>query len=157
MTLKITISISFYLLSLSLLLSFSAMAFRGIFLPSSSDGIAYAQLYSNTTTQVWIDKLNNIKIIFSYLPEKPTADDIIQLQFGIQNLQTGSHLKDLIADVTVSNEPLYKFDNVTAPDGYFSLRCPFLDPGTHQLILKVGSKDYALALASFNIPVIATQ
>jgi hypothetical protein len=33
-----------------------------------------------------------------------------QLQFSIQNLQTGSHLKDLIADVRVSNEPLYKFD-----------------------------------------------
>jgi hypothetical protein len=87
------------------------------------------------------------------LPELPTADDIIQLQFTIQNLQTGSRLKDLIAYVTVSNEPLYKFNNITATDGNFSIICPFLDPGIHQVILKVNSKDYSLALASFNISI----
>jgi hypothetical protein len=79
----------------------------------SNTTAAYAHLYSNNITQVWTDKLNNIKIQFSYLPEKPTADDIIQLQFSIQNFQTGSHLKDIIAKVTVTNEPLYRFDNIT--------------------------------------------
>jgi hypothetical protein len=113
---------------------------------------SYNLLVSNTP-QIWTDKSNNIKIQFSYFPELPTADDIIQLQFTIQNLQTGSHLKDLIAYVTVSNEPLYKFNNITATDGKFSIRCPFLDPGIHQVILKVNSKDYSLALASFNISI----
>jgi hypothetical protein len=113
---------------------------------------SYNLLVSNTP-QIWTDKSNNIKIQFSYLPELPTADDIIQLQFSIQNLQTGSRLKDLIAYVTVSNEPLYKFNNITATDGNFSIRCPFLDPGIHQVILKVNSKDYSLALASFNISI----
>ena len=104
----------------------------------SNTTAAYAHLYSNNITQVWTDKLNNIKIQFSYLPEKPTADDI---QFSIQNFQTGSHLKGLTAKVTIFN------------DGDFSLRCPFLDSGMHQVILKVASKDYSLALASFKISV----
>ena len=57
---------------------------------------------------------------FSYLPEKPSMDDLLQLQFSIQNLQNGSHLKNLIAKVTVTNNPIYKFDNITIADGDFS-------------------------------------
>ena len=102
---------------------------------------------------VWTDKSNNIKIQFSYSPERPTIDDTIQLQFKIQDLQSGNHLKDLIAYVTVTNDPLYKFSNITVTDGNFSIRCPSLEAGIHQVILKVNSKDYSLELASFNIPV----
>lgn len=120
----------------------------------SNTTAAYAHLYSNNITQVWTDKLNNIKIQFSYLPEKPTADDTIQLQFSIQNLQTGIHLKNLTAKVTIFNDPIYKYDNITVSDGDFSIRRLFLDSGMHQVILKVSSKDYSLALASFNISVL---
>ena len=120
----------------------------------SNTTAAYAHLYSNNITQVWTDKLNNIKIQFSYLPEKPTADDTIQLQFSIQNLQTGTHLKDFTAKVTIFNDPIYKYDNITVSDGDFSIRRLFLDSGMHQVILKVSSKDYSLALASFNISVL---
>ena len=102
---------------------------------------------------VWTDESNNIKIQFSYSPESPTADDIVQLQFNIQDLQSGSNLKDLIAYVTVTNDPLYKFNKIIVTDGNFSVRCPSLDSGIHQVILKVDSKGYSLALASFNIPV----
>ena len=113
----------------------------------------YAHLYSNIT-QTWIDRQNNLKIQFSYLPEKPTMDDLIQLQFSIQNLQTGNHLKNLFAKVTVTNNnPIYKFENITIADGDFSIRCPFLDPGMHQVFVKVDSKDYSLALASFKMPI----
>jgi hypothetical protein len=35
----------------------------------SNSTTAYAYLYSNMT-QLWTDKLSNIKIQFSYLPEK---------------------------------------------------------------------------------------
>jgi hypothetical protein len=117
---------------------------------SSYNIAAHAHIYSNAT-QVWIDKLNNLKIQFSHLPEKPSMDDLLQLEFSIQNLQNGSHLKNLIAKVTVTNNPTYKFDNITIADGDFSIRCPFLDPGIHQVIIKVGSKGYSLALASFNV------
>jgi hypothetical protein len=120
---------------------------------SNTTTAAYAHLYNNMI-QTWTDIQNNLKIQFSYLPEQPTMDDILQLQFSIQNLQTGNHLKNLIARVTVTNNPLYKFDNITIANGDFSIRCPFLDPGMHQVIIKVDSKDYySLALASFKIPV----
>jgi hypothetical protein len=102
---------------------------------------------------VWTDKSTNIKIQFSYSPESPTIDDTIQLQFNIQDLQSGSNLKDLIAYVTVTNDPLYKFNKIPVTDGNFSVRCPSLDAGIHQVILKVDSKGYSLALASFNISV----
>jgi hypothetical protein len=61
-------------------------------------------------------------------------------------------LKDLIAKATVNNEPLYKFDNITVIDGDFSIRCSFLDPGIHQVILKVDSKDYSLASFNMSMP-----
>jgi hypothetical protein len=112
---------------------------------------AFGQTISGNGTQLWIDKLNNVKIEFYHLPEKPSMDDLLQLRFSIQNLQNGNHLKNLIAKVTVTNNPIYKFDNITIADGDLSIRCPFLDPGTHQVIIKIDSKDYSLALASFNI------
>jgi hypothetical protein len=64
--------------------------------------ISYAHLSSNII-QTLIDRQNNLKIQFSYLPEQPTMDDLIQLQFSIQNLQTGNHLKNLIAKPTLIN------------------------------------------------------
>ena len=112
--------------------------------------IAYAHIYNNVT-QVWKDRLNNVKIQFSNLPEKPTIEDLIQLQFSIQNLQTGDHLKNFIAKVIVINDPIYRFDNIIVADGDFSIRCPYLDSGMHQVIVKVDSKDYSVALISFNV------
>jgi hypothetical protein len=107
------------LFSLCLMLSFLVIMTGN--LPSNT--AAYAHIYSNIT-QVWIDRQNNIKIQFSHLPEKPTMNDLIQLEFSIQNLQTGNHLKNLISKVTVANNPIYKFDNITVADGDFSIRCP---------------------------------
>ena len=116
--------------------------------------IAYAHLSKNIT-QTWIDRQNNVKIQFSYLPEEPTMDDLIQLQFSIQNLQTGNHLKNLIAKVTLINtsyDTICKLgNNVAVADGDFSIKCPSLDSGMHQVIIKVNSKDYSLALASFHM------
>jgi hypothetical protein len=118
---------------------------------------AHAHIYNNIT-QGWTDRQNNIKIQFSYLPEHPTMDDLIHLQFSIQDLHTGKHLKNLITRVTVTNNPLYKFDNITVADGDFSIRCPSLDSGMHQVILKINSKDYSIAsLASFNMSVLESS
>jgi hypothetical protein len=103
---------------------------------------------------VWTDTSNNIKIQFSYSPESPTIDDTIQLHFNIQDLQSGRNLKDLIAYVTVNNDPLYKFNKIAVTNGNFSVKCPSLDAGIHQVILKINSVGYSLALASFNISVL---
>jgi len=118
---------------------------------------AYAHIYSNIT-QVWTDRQNNIKIQFSYLPEHPTMDDLIHLQFSIQDLHTGKHLKNLIANVILVNRSfgaIYKLGNVAVTDGDFSIRCPSLDSGMHQVILKINSNSYSIAsLASFNMSVL---
>ena len=121
--------------------------------------IVYAHLFSNNITQTWIDRENNLKIQFSYIPEQPTMDDIIQLQFSIQNLQTGNHLKNLIAKVTLINtsyNATYKLgNNIAVADGDFSIKCPSLDSGMHQVIIKINSKDYSFAtLASFKMYVL---
>jgi hypothetical protein len=85
-------------------------------------------------------------------------DDLIQLQFSMQNLQTGSHLKNFITKVTLINtsyDTIYKLGNVAVADGDFSIKCPSLDLGMHQVIIKVNSKDYSFAaLASFKMYVL---
>jgi hypothetical protein len=48
-----------------------------------------------------MDKLNNLKIQFTYLPEKPIIDTPTELKFNVQNLQSGSQMKDLSARVVV--------------------------------------------------------
>ena len=55
----------------------------------------------NTKQQTWMDKLNNLKIQFTYLPEKPIIDTPTELKFNVQNLQSGSQMKDLSARVVV--------------------------------------------------------
>jgi hypothetical protein len=125
---------------------------------SLNNNIVYAHLSSNIITQTWIDRQNNLKIQFSHIPEQPTMDDLIQLQFSIQNLQTGNHLKNLITKVILINtsyDATYKLGNRTVPDGDFSIKCPSLDSGMHQVIIKVNSKDYSFAaLASFKMYVL---
>ena len=125
--------------------------------PMVFSNTAYAHIYSNIT-QVWTDRQNNIKIQFSYLPEHPTMDDLIRLQFSMQDLHTGKHLKNLIANVILINRSfgaIYKLGNVAVTDGDFSIRCPSLDSGMHQVILKINSNDYSIAsLASFNMSVL---
>ena len=143
--------LTFHSCILIVLLLFIMMAIITFGVTLYSPSPSFGQTISGNGTQLWIDKLNNVKIQFYHLPEKPSMDDLLQLQFSIQNLQNGSHLKNLIAKVTVTNNPIYKFDNITIADGDLSIRCPFLDPGTHQVIIKIDSKGYSLALASFNI------
>ena len=122
---------------------------------SNNNYTVYAHLSSNIITQTWIDRQNNLKIQFSYIPVQPTMDDLIQLQFSIQNLQTGNHLKNLVTKVTLINtsyDTIYKLGNIAVADGDFSIKCPSLDSGMHQVIIKVNSKDYSFAtLASFKM------
>jgi hypothetical protein len=110
----------------------------------NNNNTVYAHLSSNIT-QTWTDRQNNLKIQFSYIPEQPTMDDLIQLQFSIQNLQTGNHLKNLIAKVTLINTSygaIYKLGNMAVADGDFSIKSPSLDSGMHQVIIKVNSNSY---------------
>jgi hypothetical protein len=112
---------------------------------------AYAHITGDRTQQ-WISPQDNVKIQFTYEPEKPLIDSPTELKFSVQNLQTGQHLKDLFAKVSVINgQRVFKFNNLTVPDCDFSVNSTFPNEGTYQVILRINSKDYAIALASFRV------
>ena len=113
---------------------------------------------SNATQQVWVDKLNNLKIHFGYLPKEPVIDKPTELKFTVQNLQTGKQLNDNVsARVVVINnvggqQRSFKFTNITASIGIFSVKYLFPDSGLYNVIAKIDSKDFT-SLASFNVAV----
>jgi len=112
---------------------------------------AYAHITGDRTQQ-WINPQDNVKIQFTYEPEKPLIGSPTELKFSVQNLQTGQHLKDLFAKVTIINgQRVFKFNNLTVSDGDFSVNSTFPNEGTYQVILRINSKDYAIALASFRV------
>src|ERR687885_1744118 len=80
----------------------------------------YGNTTTNSTQQTWVDKLNNLKIQFGYLPKEPIVDKPTELKFTVQNLQTGEQIKNLSARVVVLNnaggqQRSFKFTNITAP------------------------------------------
>ena len=112
---------------------------------------------SNATQQIWIDKLNNLKIQFGYSPKEPVIDIPTELGFTVQNVQTGEQIKNLSARVVVVNNAggqlrTFKFANITAPNGIFSVNYLFPDSGSYNIITKVDAKDFT-SLASFNVSV----
>jgi len=112
---------------------------------------------STTTQQIWIDKLNNLKMQFGYLPKEPVIDKPTELKFTVQNLQTAEQIKNLSARVVVVNnvggqQRSFKFTNITAPGGIFSLKYLFPDSGLYNVITKIDSKHFT-SLASFNVSV----
>src|SRR5215212_6084688 len=112
--------------------------------------LSYAHLYGNRT-QEWINSRDGIKIQFTYQPEKPIIDTFTELKFSVQNLTTGDHLKDFTARVVVTNgQRLFKFENITVPDGDFSVKYLFPDDGTHQVLLRVNTNT-SILLASFSV------
>ena len=49
--------------------------------------------------------------------------------------------KDLTGRVTVTNgQRLFKFQNISIPNGEFSVKYLFPDDGTHQVLLRIGRK-----------------
>jgi len=121
---------------------------------------AYANI-SGSRIQQWINPYNNVKIQFVYEPENPLIYSLTDLKFSVQHIKTGKHLTDLYASITIANgqKILKRFNNISAPNGDFSVRLKFLETGTYQVIVRVDSKanygnnnnNIALALASFKI------
>ena len=110
-----------------------------------------AHLINSTRIQDWKNVKDNIEIQFSYKPDKPIIDAFTELQFSVTNLQTGEHVKDFVARVVVTNgQRLFKFENITVPNGDFSVKYIFPDDGTHQVILRVDS-NHLVELASFQV------
>jgi hypothetical protein len=120
-----------------------------------SNSSALGQTIAGNGTQLWTDKENNVKVQFTYSPQTPIIDKPTQLKFSIQNLQTGTPLKNLVARVVIvtnssGQERSFKFTNITAPNGSFSVNYLFPDTGVYQVISRTYSKD-APTLASFKV------
>jgi hypothetical protein len=122
-----------------------------------STDISYAHIPQDNTivVQEWRNTQNNVKIQFSYIPKKPLVYTDTDLIYSIQDLTNGSHIKDLIASITITKNDkiFFKFNNVDIPNGDLSLKVRFLEDGNYQIISQISSMDnnIALALASFDI------
>ncbi len=117
----------------------------------------FAQLSENVTsplnkTQEWISQKDDVKILFTYQPERPVIDTFTKLEFSVINLTKNENLKDFDARVVVTNgQRLFKFENISVPDGDFSVEYLFPDDGTHQVITRVDKGATVQVLASFNV------
>jgi hypothetical protein len=104
--------------------------------------------------QEWKDPRNNIKIQFSYNPDKPLVYAPTDLKFSIQDVNTGNHIKDLTTYITIikDDKTFFKFNDVAIQNGDLSIKVRFSEDGNYQAIIQVSSTDnIAMALASFNI------
>jgi hypothetical protein len=120
--------------------------------------VAFSQPSGNVTsplnkTQEWISQRDNVKILFTYQPERPIIDTFTKLQFSVINLTNNEYLKDFDSRVVVTNgQRLFKFENITVSNGNFSVEYIFPDDGTHQVITRIDQDAAAVqVLASFNV------
>ena len=114
--------------------------------------ISYSFAYmADGNIQAWTNPKDNITIQFNYFPEKPVIDTFTSLNFSVQDLKTGEHIRDFIARVVVTNgQRLFKFENISVSDGDFGVKYIFPDDGTHQVILAINS-GHLVELASFQV------
>lgn len=109
--------------------------------------------------QSWLDQENNVRILFSYTPVMPIIDTPTYLNFNIQNLQTGKPVTDLMARVVIltnssGQERIFKFTNITAHEGVFSIKYLFPDVGLYQVIARITSpSNDVTSLSSFKVSV----
>jgi hypothetical protein len=157
---------------------FKDLSIREIQAPSYVKSNTLKQFVTNTSstynpyifgnaTQEWLDKEHDIKILFTPSPEYPSVGNSTQLIFSIQDLKTGSHIKNVTATVTVINNLTANIDtgvskgstrdftifkNIAASNGSFSVNYRFPQAGTHQIIVGIKSKNNVfVGLASFNV------
>jgi len=105
-------------------------------------------------TQEWISQRDNVKILFTYQPERPIIDTFTKLEFSVINLTSNENLKDFDARVVVTlpdGQRLFRFENITVSDGDFSVEYLFPDDGTHQVITRIDKGAAVQVLASFNV------
>ena len=106
--------------------------------------------------QQWVDKINNIKILFSS-PVRPIVDASTQMKFEVQNLTTNENIKDIAARVTIATNSsgqlrTFKYTNISSDNGSFAISYIFPDSGIYQILTRIDSTDFS-SLASFNVDV----
>jgi len=131
-------------------------------LASFFPNIAYSEADTNGT-KTWLDKENNIKIIFSTIPAQPTIATPSVLRFAVQNLQTGKPITNVSARVlifggTSNQETTFRMTNISAPAGQFSINVIFPATGSYQVITRITSQTQDVSsIASFTVIVPSLQ
>ena len=106
-------------------------------------------------TQIWTNPEQNLRIQFTYEPQKPVLDQPTELKFIVQNLKTRNYVKNLVANILVTHNSSgqfsnFRFSNITVPDGQFSAKYLFQDTGIFEIITRVSGDDIA-ALGAFKV------
>lgn len=129
-------------------------------LDNTLSNVIFAQSPVNDTslplnrTQEWISEKDDVKILFTYQPERPIIDAFTKLEFSVINLTSNENLRDFDARVVVTlpnGQRLFRFENITVPDGDFSVEYIFPDDGTHQVLARIDKGTSVRGLASFNV------
>jgi hypothetical protein len=150
-------SVAIILLVSCFAMTFAAFLITDRDLSNSLRHMAFAQQSENlisplNATQQWISRNDDVKILFTYQPERPIIDTFTKLEFNVINLTTNQNVKDFDARVVVTNgQRLFKFEDITVPNGDFSVDYIFPDDGTHQVITRIDKDAAVKVLASFNV------
>jgi len=112
---------------------------------------------SKSNTQQWVDKINNMRIQFSNLPQSPVVDAKTQLRFSVQNITNSKNINDLHARVVVTTNSsgqmrIFKFENISSSKGDFSVNYFFPDSGVYQVMTRVDANNLS-TLGSFKVSV----
>jgi hypothetical protein len=131
----------------------SILAFAQTISPSNNENSNQTQQQQQ---QQWIDKVNNIRILFSS-PARPIIDSRSQMKFEVQNLTTNENIKDLAARVVITTNSsgqlrTFKYINISSVNGSFAINYIFPDSGIYQMLTRIDSKDFS-SLASFKVDV----
>jgi hypothetical protein len=115
----------------------------------------YSQIRTKNNEQLWTDSDHDLKIKFVYEPKNPIIDKPTELKFTVQRISTGDYIQDLEASVLVTDNISgqfrnFKFNNISAPDGQFSVEYLFPDTGLFEIIARMSSQDVR-ALAAFDV------
>ena len=131
-----------------------------VLLPAQS----YGHLYG-LNVQEWNNQRFNIKIQFEPSPDTPSVGENSTLNFSVQNLATGGHLKNFNETVTIvyydpanpsSNKITHKFDSTMVADGDFGRQYVFEKGGTYQVFLRVDTPAF-IEVARFTVFVSSPQ
>ena len=119
---------------------------------------SYSQIMTKNNEQIWTDSDHDLKIRFLYEPKIPIIDKPTELKFAVQHISTEDYLRNLEANVLVTDNISgvfrdFRFNNVSAPDGQFSVKYLFPDTGLFEIIVRISSPDSpdAQALAAFKV------
>ena len=113
-----------------------------VFLPNLP---SYGHLYGYNV-QEWKNQKDNILVQFEVEPQTPSVGKNTIMNFSVQDLQTGEHLKNFTETVTISyynsanvssNDITYKFDSDQIKNGDFSHNYVFTKGGTYEIFLRV--------------------